>query len=96
MNVFVTDHPMVSEPRSHPRVRKRFLRFILSYAFWLLLLGPYWAIEERGILGVVPDRVRRMAYLPAAVFRINRNLYAAYYAYLNWWYEDPNPPETTR
>ena len=96
MNVFTTDHPMVSQPaRSHPRLRRWLLGGVFIYPVWLLLLGPFWALDGPGAIDFLPFSVRRGVYLPTAPFCYSPGLYSVFEGYMNWWYEDPNAPETT-
>ena len=64
MNVFATDHPMVSEASpALLRFQKRLLRglliVLLAYPLYLALLGPLWALDGRGTLDFVPDDIER-------------------------------------
>ena len=96
MNVFTTDHPMMSEPFRLSRRARRWLLFsVLAYPAYLLLLGPYYALEGRGYLDFVPERVRTAFYYPAVPFYLVMGLRNPYDDYLTWWYDDPNEGETT-
>jgi hypothetical protein len=96
VNVFETDHPMISKAgRTFPRQARGAVLVILAYPVWLLLLGPLWALDGRGFIDFIPSRLRGMVYLSAyPVFR-SHSLSGLYEAYMNWWYDDPNAAETT-
>src|SRR5450759_3762432 len=96
MNVFVTDHSMVSQTsRSYPRLRRWLFGSLLIYPVWLLLLGPFWALDGRGTLDFLPSKARQLVYLPAVPFCYSPSLYPVFDRYMNWWYQDPNESETT-
>lgn len=52
-------------PRPYPRLRRWLLVSLLVYPAWLLLLGPFWALDGRGAIDFLPSSVRRIVYLPA-------------------------------
>jgi hypothetical protein len=96
MNVFTTDHPMTSQPsREFPRLRKWFIRMVLSYPLYLLLLGPLYALDGRGFLGFLPESWRTASFLPVAPVTLALGPRSFYFRYLDWWYEDTNASETT-
>jgi hypothetical protein len=96
MNVFVTDHPMMSQPRrANPRRRKLAIFVLLAYPTWLLLLGPFWALDGRGRLDLIPEKVRQCVYLPMAVWGNSPVFPSIFEPYMNWWFDDPNAGETT-
>ena len=64
-----------------------------SYVLYLLLLGPFWALDGRGY---IPDRVHRVAWAPALVCRDLPVADEILRDYLDWWYVEPQAPETTR
>jgi hypothetical protein len=96
MNVFTTDHPLMSEPfRFSRRVRRWLLFSVLAYPVYLVLLGPIYALDGRGYFAFVPERVRTAFYCPAAPFYLVLGPYNPYDDYLTLWYDDPNVAETT-
>jgi hypothetical protein len=96
MNVFVAQHPMTDrETGPHPRLRRLFQLGLLVYSTWLLLLGPFWALDGRGMVDFIPWGVQQYVYLPAIPVFHRRALSPVFEPYLNWWYSDPNPAETT-
>lgn len=96
MNVFVAEHPMsAAQARPHPRLRRWLLASLLVYPVWLLLLGPIWALDGRGVINFVPWSTRRIVYLPAVPIFHSPSLSPLYERYIDWWYEDPDAPETT-
>lgn len=96
MNIFTTDHPMMFEAfRLSRRVRRWLLFSVLAYPTYLLLLGPYYALEGRGYLDFAPEGVRIMFFYPAAPIFSAMGPRNPYYDYLDWWYDDPNAGETT-
>jgi len=91
MNVFTTEHPMESEPFRLSRRMRRWLVFlVLVYPVYLLLIGPFWALDGRGCLEFIPDRVRRIFYAPAYPVAFVPHLRGRYADYMDWWYLDPN------
>jgi len=91
MNVFTTDHPLMSEPFRFSRRAKRWLFCsVLVYAAYLLLLGPVWAMDGRGRLNFIPEGVRQICYVPAYPICLVPHLRGRYADYLDWWYLDPN------
>ena len=96
MNVFSTEHPMeVVAVRHRARLRRWVVGGVLVFPTWLLLLGPFWALDGRGALDFIPSTVRRVAYLPAVPFFCIQPACPVLEDYLNWWYQDPNEAETT-
>jgi hypothetical protein len=67
----------------------------LAYPAYLLLLGPFYALDGRGYLGFVPERIRTGLYLPAAPFYLAMGPRNPYDNYLTFWYDDPNAAVTT-
>lgn len=97
MNVFTTEHPMASQSvRTHPRFRWWLLGSLLVYPVWLVMLGPFWALDGRGAIDFLPLNVRRIVYLPAAPLFYIDSLSTPFERYMKCWYEDPDAPETTR
>ena len=91
MNIFTTDHPMMSEPVRMSRRARRWLLFsVLVYPTYLLLLGPIWAVDGRGYLGFIPEHVREVCYMPVRPIMAVPHLRGRYADYLDWWYLDPN------
>jgi hypothetical protein len=92
MNVFVADHPMTTQPPSRfiRRLWRWFLIGAIGYPVYLLLLGPYWAIEGRGNLNFIPNSVRQVFYLPGVPVWMIPHLRGRYADYIDWWYLDPN------
>lgn len=71
MNVFATDHPLVSEPFGlGKRGRRCWLFSLLAYTGYLLLLGPFYALDGHGYFAFAPQRVRVTFYLPAEPFYV--------------------------
>ena len=95
MNVFTTDHAMMSEPsprllRVERRLRKGFLLLLVGYPVYLLLVGPYWAMDGRGALDFLPRAVRDVFYLPTAPIWAVPHVRGRFQDYLDWWYLDPD------
>jgi len=96
MNVFAAEHPMTAgQPRHHPRLRRWVLLILLVYPIWLLLLGPFWALDGRGLFDFVPWNVRKIVYLPAVPIFHSQLLSPVFEGYIDWWYQNPDAPETT-
>jgi hypothetical protein len=96
MNLVATDHPMNARAsRLLRHLRRWFLGSLLIYPAWLLLLGPFWALDGHGTLDFLPFKARQAVYLPAVPFCYSPSLYAVFDGYMNWWYLDPNTSETT-
>ena len=77
------------------RVRRWLLFLVLAYPAYLLLLGPFYALDARGYLQVAPGRVRAAVYYPAAPFYLAMGPQNPYDDYLTLWFDDTNAPETT-
>lgn len=93
MNVFTTDHPMMSEPSAFARrVQWRLLFTVMGYFLYVLLLGPLCALGEHGGLDFVPESVGRAIFLPARPVALVPGIATLYRDYLDWWYHDPNDP----
>jgi hypothetical protein len=95
MNVFTTDHPMMSEPspallRLRRRLLKGFVVGLLGYPLYLLLLGPFWGLDGRGVLDFFPVGIRDVCYMPCGPIWMIPHLRGRYADYLDWWYLDPN------
>ena len=95
MNVFTTDHPLMSDAspfflRLQRRVVKAFLVVLASYPLYLLLLGPLWDPDGRGVLDFAPEPVRRVCYVPSAPIWMIPHLRGRYADYFDCWYLDPN------
>ena len=96
MNFFSTEHPMESVLfRYRVQLKRWVVGGLLVYPTWLLLLGPFWALDGRGALDYIPIGVRRVVYLPALPLFCIKRACPAMDNYLNWWYQDPNEAETT-
>ena len=66
MNVFTTDHPITAGSfRISRRVRRWLVVVLLAYPAYLLLVGPFWALDGRGHLDFIPEPVRLVCYAPA-------------------------------
>ena len=90
MNVFVTEHPLTSQPFHLSRRARRWLVFaLLAYPAFLLLLGPFWALDGRGVFGFMPERVRLICYAPTYPIWFVPHLRGSYADYMDWWYLDP-------
>ncbi len=93
MNPFSTDHPMMSEPSALARrVQRRLLSAAAAYFVYILLLGPFFALDGYGYLSVLPEPVSRALILPAAPVAQVPSVRRAFRDYLDWWYHDPNNP----
>ena len=95
MNVFATDHPMVSEPSPalvhfQRRLLRGFWFVAVGYPLYLLMIGPYWALEGSGALDFIPRPVREVCYLPTAPIWGIPHVRGRFQDYLEWWYLDPN------
>ncbi|HVV70958.1 MAG TPA: hypothetical protein VHI52_05580 [Verrucomicrobiae bacterium] len=96
MNAFVTDHPLVSQPfRLSKRVRRWLLFSVVGYPVYLLLLGPFYALDGHGCFAFASERVRETFYLPALPLYAAFGPYNFYDRYLSIWWQDPNAAETT-
>jgi hypothetical protein len=93
MNVFTTDHPLVSEPPAWTRrLCKTLFLGTLVFVLDLLLLGPLSALEGRGYSHGIPSPVLFIVWAPSApVWRIPV-LRETYWWYLDWWYHDDAVP----
>ncbi len=76
-------------------VRRRLLFLVLAYPAYLLLMGPFYAMDAHGYFNLAPKPVRRTFYLPVAPLYWTMGPDNPYDDYLTWWYNDPNAPETT-
>ncbi|MGH7953393.1 MAG: hypothetical protein ACREFE_15975 [Limisphaerales bacterium] len=81
--------------KSRKWIKRIAIGLLLLYPAYLLLLGPFWALDGRGRLDFVPSSVRNAAYLPLYPIAKIRPLFNVYDHYMDWWYLDPNAPETT-
>jgi len=95
MNVFTTGHPMVTEPspallRFQRRLLKGFLGVLLGYPLYLLLLGPFYALDGPGDLDFIPSCVRQCCYLPALPLASIPHVRGRFLDYLEWWHPDPH------
>ena len=72
------------------RLLRSFLVALIGYPLYLLLLGPYWALDGRGNLEFVPSRVREICYWPSAPIWMVPHVRGRLADYLDWWYLDPN------
>jgi hypothetical protein len=94
MNIFTTDHPMQGEPvRLSRKAKRRLVFLLLAYPAYLLLLGPFWALENHHLLDSVPERVRLICYAPTRPIWFVPHLRGRYADYLEWWYCDPDAPD---
>jgi len=82
--------------RIQRRLRKTFVALLIGYPFYLLLLGPYWAIMGKGRFDSLPQVLREAPLYPALPVYLLPGLRSTYDDYLHWWYRDPNEadPET--
>lgn len=65
-----------------------------AIVLYLLLLGPFWALDGRHDL--VSDPVRKIVWMPAYLVHRVPLLGAVFDDYLNLWWIDPNQGETMR
>lgn len=66
MNVFTTDHPITSvRPLLNQWQRRSLALLFLAYPAYLLLLGPFAALDSRNCLNFVPECLRGAIYCPA-------------------------------
>ena len=94
MNLFTTDHPLVTERSpAKRRFRKCPAATLVGYPLYLLLLGPYWAMDGRGLLDFIPSNVREACYWPSAPLWAIPHLRGRLADYLDWWYLDPSAPD---
>jgi hypothetical protein len=70
-----------------------FLFLFLGYPAYLLLLGPFSALDDRGVFNFVPKRVRLICYAPTYPIWCVPHLRGSYAGYLDWWNPDPNGPD---
>ena len=68
---------------------------VVAYPAYLLLLGPYYALEAHGYFDFAPEHIRTAFFYPAAPFYLVMGPNNPYDDYLTWWYDDPNAAETT-
>jgi|ERR1035441_2270036 hypothetical protein len=93
MNPFITDHPIMTEPSAFARrVQRWILLAVISYALYLLLLGPLVALAGNGYLNWVPESAGRALFLPAAPVASVPGIRCIVRDYLDWWYHDPTDP----
>ena len=93
MNPFTTDHPMMTEPSVFARrVQRRLLFAVIWYFVYIILLGPYFALEGNGYLNWVPESAGRALFLPAAPVAGVPGIRMVIRDYLDWWYQYPNDP----
>ena len=97
VNVYTTDHPMMSEPfRLSRRMQRTLIGLGLAYPTYLLKIGgPLWPLEGQGQvpLNFIPARGRIFCLLPTApVWRIP-HVRGRYADYMDWWYSDVNNPD---
>lgn len=82
---------MMSEPFRFSRRTKRWLLLsLIVYPAYLLLLGPFWALDGRGALDFIPERVRQICYTPTYPIWLVPHLRGRYMDYMDWWYLDSN------
>jgi hypothetical protein len=94
MNVFTTDHPLMTDAspallRLQRRMLRGFLAVLLGYPLYLLALGPFWALDGRGDLDFIPNQIRQCCYLPTAPIWVIPHVRGRFQDYLDWWYLDP-------
>ena len=95
MTALVADHRSVpDESPSSSTVRSRLLTWRLAacvaYPVYLLLLGPYHALNGTGVIDFLPRGVRDTPYYPAMPVYSVHGLRGTYDDYLRLWYQDPN------
>ena len=91
MNVFTTDHPITAGSfRVSRRVRRWLVVVLLAYPAYLLLVGPFWALDGRGHLDFIREPVRQVCYAPTCPIWLVPHLRGRYADYIDWWYLDPN------
>ena len=83
----LSQHPILA------RCARRLAVVIAAYLAWLLLLGPFWAVDGRW--GVASERVRKVVWAPALWTRHAPVARLIVDAYLDNWYVDPDAPGTT-
>lgn len=65
MNVFVADHPLVSD---RPCLGRRVFAAACLLPMYFILLGPLYCPEGRGYLDFAPAGFRRAMFLPTVPF----------------------------
>ena len=91
MSVFTAAHPMASKSFRFSRRMRQWLFFLLlAYPAYSLSLGTFWALDGRGLLDFVPERVRQICYAPTYPVWLVPHLRGIYADYFDWWYLDPN------
>jgi hypothetical protein len=91
MNIFTTDHPMMSvRPLLNRRQRRWLVLALVVYPAYLILLGPLCALDSRNCLNFVPESVRDAFCYPAAPVISLPGDDNFYLAYLDWWCADDN------
>ena len=89
MNIFTTDHPLAQKPfRLSQRARRWLICSVAAYPVYLLLLGPFWALDGRGALNFIPEGVRQICYAPTYPVWCVPHLRGKYADYFDWWYRD--------
>ena len=84
---------MMSEPSALARrVQRRLLCGAAAYFVYILLLGPFFALDGHGYLNFVPERVGSAFVLPAAPVAQVPGVRRLFRDYLDWWYHDPDYP----
>jgi hypothetical protein len=97
MNPFVAEHPLASASfRLSKRAHRLLIAAVLSYPVYLILFGPFYALDGRDVLNFMPEKARMVFYFPVAPVYCAFETDNWYADYLNFWYADPNPTETTR
>ena len=66
------------------------LAALVGYPLYLLLVGPYSALNGTGRLDFLPQTVRESPFYPAVPVYFVPGLRSTYDNYLHWWYRDPN------
>ena len=73
---------------------QRTMRYLMVvagvYLLYLVMLGPFWALDGRGHLDVVPIVFRNAIWWPAMPVYAVPGLRHVHADYIDWWYLDPN------
>ncbi len=96
VNTSGLDSSTVPEPsRTILRVCKWLLVTFLIYLAYLVLLGPFHALNGRGVFDFAPRPIRDVFYAPAVPLVSLLGPFDLYDSYLNLWYDDPHEAVTT-
>ncbi len=86
--------PAMTTSPDHSRRAVRWVACAFAaYPAYLLLLGPFWAMDGRGY---IPERASRFVWAPALACRAVPVVSWVLQDYLDGWYVDPRAGETTR